>query len=73
MQTTLHKAPRAIRFLEFCAQPITKADLARDAADFKEACERAEKKGDRARELIDQCIPDPARVLSAASDFEVKI
>ena len=62
-----------MRFLEFAAQPVTKADLASEAADFAAACERAERKGDRAHALLNspECRPNPAVVREWAKDFEV--
>jgi hypothetical protein len=65
---------KAYRFLEFTRLPLAKADLARDAEAFKEACERAQRKGDKAMDLLDspECNPDPALVREWARDFEVK-
>jgi hypothetical protein len=33
---------------------------------------RAERKGNKARELLNSCIPDPALVTAWAKDYEVK-
>jgi hypothetical protein len=43
---------RPLRLSEVAQLPITKADLANETADFAAACERAERRGDRALELL---------------------
>jgi hypothetical protein len=62
------------RFLEFTRLLVSKADLAREAQDFKETRERAEAKGDKALALLDspECSPDPALVAKLRKDFEVR-
>jgi hypothetical protein len=56
MKTTLQKAcaaaGRPLSLLEVAALPVTKADLAHEAQEFREACIRAELKGDKAHELL---------------------
>jgi hypothetical protein len=58
-----------IRLMALVAMPITKIDLAHEAAEFKEICERAAAKGDRAQELLRSCLPDPALVHAMLEDF----
>jgi hypothetical protein len=76
MKTTFQRACEAkgrpwLTLAEVAALPITKADLAHDAAAFEEACERAEAKGNRAQDLLAsaECNPDPALVTAWAKDF----
>lgn len=76
METTFQKAcaaaGRPLRLAEVAALPVTKADISHEAEEFREACARAEAKGNRARELLHspECNPDPALVRAMARDFE---
>lgn len=75
MKTTFQKAceaaKRPLTLAEVAALPITKAD---EAAESKEACARAQAKGNRAMELLAaaECNPDPALVAEWAKDFGAK-
>lgn len=75
METTLQRARkaagRALTLAEVAALPVTKADRAHEAEERKEACERARRKGNRARDLLDSpdCNLDPATVAAWINDF----
>jgi hypothetical protein len=68
MKTTFQKA---LTLAELAALPVTKANLAHEAAEFAAACRRAEAKGNRAQELLAsaECNPDPALVGAWLKDY----
>lgn len=76
MKTTFQRACEAkgskwLTLAEVAALPITKTDLAHEAAEFEKVCARAEAKGYRALELLASaaCNPDPALVAAWSADF----
>lgn len=77
METTFQKACKAagrswLSLAEVAALPVSKADLAHEAAEARESAARAYAKGDKARELLNSCLPNPAFVRAWAKDFEVQ-
>jgi hypothetical protein len=61
-----------MRLLQFASLPVSKAELAHEAEEFREAVKRANTKGNKALELLNSCLPDPALVTAWAKDYEVK-
>jgi hypothetical protein len=65
------KLQQPVRLMAFACLPVTKADIASETKDFKLACERAEQKGDKAIQLLNECLPNPALVEQWAKDYGV--
>ena len=72
METLQSPAGRAVRLSVLAS--MTEAEW---LADCPPSCidgadvDRAERKGNRARELINACIPDPALIRQWSKDYEV--
>lgn len=60
---------RLLTLDEWADLPITEDDATAEKAEFLAAQARAEAKGNRALDLLNACIPNPAEVMAWANDY----